>query len=436
MRKWLWIIVAFAVTFPALYVVFGGIHLYESSPLLGSFIYGVAIISSAFLLSWGAEVAELDVPAPVALSVLALIAVLPEYAVSFSLTYQAASNPAYQELAIANMVGANRTIVGFAWPLIVLLFWMKFGKRFVTLDQSQRVEVGYLGLAGLYSLIIPIKGEIDFIDVVILVSLFIVYTVRISRTEVGEPELIGPAQVIGSLPALQRRIVVVGMMAFAAVVIFLVAEPFAESLIFTATNFNIDRTFVVQWFAPIASEAPEIVVCVLFTLKGMANDGLGTLIASKVNQWTLLIGTLPVVYSYGSKGGVGSFTPLLLQGTFVENGITKNFDLAGSMLVTSCQTLLAVGIMLNLRAHLREAALLFVLFVAQFFITGHILGVDTHHIFAAIYMGSAIVFAALYWHEILATVRSMFDFRKQTGPKEHLIEEDIDKQREKIAHGG
>src|SRR5439155_5948978 len=42
---------------------------------------GAAIFGAGFLLSWAAEVAQLDVPRALALAVLALIAVLPEYAV-------------------------------------------------------------------------------------------------------------------------------------------------------------------------------------------------------------------------------------------------------------------------------------------------------------------------------------------------------------------
>lgn len=42
---------------------------------------GVAVLSAAFLLTWGAETAEKDVPRAFALAVLAVIAVAPEYVV-------------------------------------------------------------------------------------------------------------------------------------------------------------------------------------------------------------------------------------------------------------------------------------------------------------------------------------------------------------------
>ena len=48
----------------------------------------LAIVGAAFLLSWAAEVAQLDISAGLAIAVLALIAVLPEYAVDFVFAWQ------------------------------------------------------------------------------------------------------------------------------------------------------------------------------------------------------------------------------------------------------------------------------------------------------------------------------------------------------------
>lgn len=42
---------------------------------------GVAVIGAAFILTWAAETAEIDVPRSVVLAVLAIVAVAPEYAV-------------------------------------------------------------------------------------------------------------------------------------------------------------------------------------------------------------------------------------------------------------------------------------------------------------------------------------------------------------------
>ena len=396
MKGWFWIGAAVALTLPGLAIQIAGLHLDKENPPLAAAILGLSVVGAAFLLSWACEVAEKDIPPALALSALALIAVLPEYAVDFSLTWQAAKNPAYQEYAVANMIGANRMIVGFAWPLLVFIFWLRFRKSQVTLAKSQRVEIGFLMVAGIYSLTIPLKGHIDFIDVVVLVGLFVLYTWRISKSELHEPELVGPAEVLGRLNTVPRRIVVIGMTIFAAAVIFVAAHPFAESLILTGTKLGIDEVFMVQWFAPLASEAPEIVVCILFTLRGLAGAGMGALVASKVNQWTLLVGTLPLVFSLAS----GTFRSLPLS----ENQV-------GAIFVTSGQTLLAVMILINLSAHLWEAALLFGLLMAQFFVPVNLhmggFNLNTHFLFGGIYLALALAMAVVHFKSFGPTFAAM-----------------------------
>ena len=57
----------------------------ENDPRLDSIVFGIGIFGAAFLLSWAAEVAQMDIPKGLALAILALIAILPEYAVDLYL---------------------------------------------------------------------------------------------------------------------------------------------------------------------------------------------------------------------------------------------------------------------------------------------------------------------------------------------------------------
>ena len=418
MKGWFWIGLAVAVTLPGLFVRFFALKFVEHDmPLWGSFLFGLSVIGAAFLLAWAIEAAQADVPKALALSVMALIAVLPEYAVDFALTYQAGSDPAYQQFAVANMIGANRMIVGFAWPLLVFIFALKFRQRAIRLGQGQRVEIGFLLIAGLYSLVIPIKGQIDFIDFVVFVGLFILYSVRLMKAEVHEPELVGPAQLLGNLPRPKRISAVILMIIFAGAVIFLVAHPFAVSLIETGTRLGIDQVFLLQWFAPLASEAPEIVICIIFTLRYLAAEGLGALVASKVNQWTLLVGTLPLVFSLGS----GFARALPLSGTYLEDGQVQTFNLVGPMLVTSAQTLLAVMIIFGLRMTIWGAFLLFGLLVAQFIVPERLGSLDSEYLFAAIYLVIAAGLALLKLRHFVPTLQSMVSpnyVKSQTAAEE------------------
>ena len=104
--------------------------------------FGLAIVGAAFVLAWAAEVAQLDISAGLAIAVLALIAVLPEYAVDLVFawrggeayeTYGAACGPAgvdYNDtpcsFALANMTGANRLLIGVGWSMVVLLAWWRY----------------------------------------------------------------------------------------------------------------------------------------------------------------------------------------------------------------------------------------------------------------------------------------------------------------------
>jgi hypothetical protein len=84
------------------------------------------------------------------------------------------------------------------------------------------------------------------------------------------------------------------------------------------------------------------------------------------------------------------------------------------MFVTSGQTLLAVAIMLNLKAHLWEAGLLFFLFVAQFFFPSKFpfLDIDAHYVFGTIYMALFFILAFPFLNHVGATLKAMFNFRK------------------------
>ena len=343
----LFIAATVATTVPALYMRW---HHIQLDPRLDSMIFGLGILGAAFLLSWGAEVAQMDMSRGLALAILALIAVLPEYAVDLYFAWAAAHDPQYAHYATANMTGANRLLVGGGWPFIVLLFYLKFRKKAVQLDRKNRVEIAYLTVATLYAFTIPLRHHLSLIDCVFLVGIFGVYAWRTAIMEVEEPELVGPARLIGQLPKGRRRLVTAGLFGFAGVAIFACAEPFAEALISSGSLLGIDEYFLVQWLAPIASEAPEFIIAALWTLRGHAQAAIGALISSKVNQWTLLVGTIPLVYSI-SLGEVGQMPLDARQDQ--------------EILLTAAQSIFAVVVLMNLNLSLWEAGGLFTLFMTQ-----------------------------------------------------------------------
>jgi cation:H+ antiporter len=318
-------------------------------------LYGAAIMGAAFLLSWAAEVAQLDVSQTLAIAVLAIIAVLPEYAVDLFLAFRAGQgDEASRHYAVANMTGANRLLIGIGWATVVLVFWWRTRNREVKLRSVQRIDVGYLVVATLWAFTIPLRRELSLLDLLVLGILFVAYIVRAAREEVEEPELIGAAALLGSLPRRIRRITTVLLFLFAAVAILASAEPFAHGLIEIGEDFGINPFLMIQWVAPLASESPEMIVAILFTVRLKAQAGLGTLISSKVNQWTLLVGTLPLVFALAGGAGGGFGAPMHMDGRQVEE-----------VFLTAAQSLFAVVVIANLSISRIEAVALLTLFLGQ-----------------------------------------------------------------------
>src|SRR5436309_5684676 len=326
----------------------------------------MAVVGAAFLLAWGAEALQLDVSQGLAIAVLALIAVLPEYAVDFTFAVKAGQDPdKYAPLALANMTGGNRLLIGVGWSLVVLLAAWRItriarAQRYegpvdthVTLDRPHAIEITFLAIATIYSLTLPLKRTLALFDAAVLITLFVLYAIRISRAPAEEPHLVGPARLIGDLPPARRRTVVVVMLVAAAGVILASAEPFAQSLVDTGEQFGIDTFLLVQWLAPLASEAPELLVAGLFAWRLNTNAGLGTLVSAKVNQWTLLVGTLPIVFAITSSS---------------VHGLPIDATQREELLLTGAQSAFALMILANLSISMREALALFGLFWAQFLI--------------------------------------------------------------------
>jgi cation:H+ antiporter len=364
---------ALAASVPGLVVGLGSEH---PSGAGGAALFGVAIVAAAFLLAWAAEALQLDVSQGLALALLALIAVLPEYVVDFTFASKAGQHPhRFAPLALANMTGSNRLLIGVGWTAVVLIAAWRI-KRIarsrgyegeldteVRLDRPHSIEIGFLAVATLYSLTLPLKNHLTLVDAGVLVVIYVLYVWRISRSPAEEPHLVGPARLLGELAPKRRRLAVGALLFYAAAVIVTCAEPFADALVDTGRQLGISTFLLVQWLAPLASEAPELLVACLFAWRLNTNGGLGTLVSSKVNQWTLLVGTLPVVFVVA--GGAGSGLPL--------DRLQRE-----ELFLTAAQSAFAVAVLANRSINVREAWGLFSLFAAQF-VLGGVLPTDLRH---------------------------------------------------------
>jgi cation:H+ antiporter len=353
MSRWWKIAVAIAAAFPAVFLRFSGISIPHPVAIA---VYGGAVVASAFLLVWAADAAHHDISGSLATAILAVIAVLPEYAVDLYFAFTAGKVPENGHYAAANMTGSNRLLLGIGWPFVALLFaWglWKRGERSrgVELLASRRTELFFLGAASVYSLVISFTRRLAWYDAAVLLSLFVAYLWIAARGEQREPELRGIAKQLGDLPPARRRVLVTSLFVLAAFFVLLSAEPFAKALVEGGKALGMDEFLLVQWLAPVASESPELLVAGVLAFRGDGDGALGTLLSSKVNQWTLLVGSLPVAFVAGG----GSATGIALDARQTEEFI-----------LTAAQTVLGFAVLLDLRLAIWESVALLVLFAAQF----------------------------------------------------------------------
>ncbi|HVR80408.1 MAG TPA: sodium:proton exchanger [Acidimicrobiia bacterium] len=366
-RQILLIAAALIATLPGVLLRLTGTH---PDPILAAFLFGLAIVGAAFVLSWAAEVVQLDIAAGLALALLALIAILPEYAVDFVFTAKAGREFAdtgqasqYGPLALANMTGGNQLLIGLGWPLVILIGTWRVRKagvgpelaegtspNAIHLTRAQSVDIAYLTIASIYGLSLFLKETLTPVDAVVLVGIYVLYLIRLSGAPPSPPHLVGPSAYIGSLPRRTRRMINYAGFVVAAGVILLCAEPFAESIIELGEAIGVSEFLLVKWIAPTASEAPELLVATLFAWRLASRTGLGALISSKVNQWTLLVGTLPIVFS-------------IFAG--MVHGLPLDRVQRVELFVTAAQSVFAVGIVASRSVTRGEAWVMLGLFIAQ-----------------------------------------------------------------------
>ncbi|WP_158057690.1 sodium:calcium antiporter [Halorussus halophilus] len=334
-------------------------------------VSGVAVLGASFMLAWAAETAEKDVPRAFALAVLAVLAVAPEYAVDALYAWTAGANVGTARgaeaanLAVANMTGANRILIGLGWSGIALFTIYRSGSSSdsavseqsgiwadrIELDRDIATEITFLLAATAYAFFVPFMGGIGMTDTIILVGLYLAYIAIIIRGEVDEhEEQVGVPAYFQSWSKGPRIAAVLGLFFYSGFMIYTAVHPFASGLEHLGEALGIPSFFMIQWIAPLASESPELIVVAYLVNKARSTAGFNALISSKLNQWTLLIGTLAVVYSI-ALGQIG----------------TLPFDekQAAEIWITAAQSFFAIALLTNFKISVREAIGLLVLFVTQ-----------------------------------------------------------------------
>jgi cation:H+ antiporter len=258
------------------------------------------------------------------------------------------------ERVAANVTGANRLLIGLGWSAVILIFWIK-RRMTLNLSGTMGLELIMLSLATTVTFLIFFMQQVHMIVGVALIAMYFVYLWISSTKEAEEPELMGPSLMIGEQSKILRRALVLGLFLYSAIVIIVAAEPFVHALVESGKGLGIDEFILIQWVAPLASESPEIIIAVLFSLRANPVAGLTTLVSAEVNQLTLLVGSMVGIFSL-SAGELLSF-PL-------------NHMQSVEFLLTAAVSLFALILVVPRIIGWKSGSILLILFLAHLPFTG------------------------------------------------------------------
>ncbi|HYK81671.1 MAG TPA: hypothetical protein VEU55_00880 [Gemmatimonadales bacterium] len=325
-----------------------------------------AILASGFLVAWGAEAAQFLVAQGLALAVVAWLQTLPEFAVEAVIAWDAGRNPERARLAIANLTGAIRLLLGLGWPMVYAVF-AAAGRRSATarrrairLEREHAVEIIGLVLPLLYFGVILLKRRFSWVDALALCALYGGYLAVLFRGPPRHVERLAEAPVVARWAHGQRGwrqpAAIVALLTAGGVLLGVTAHPFLESMLAVAAAVGASQFVLVQWVAPFLSEFPEKVSAFYWARRVTeAPLALMNLVSSNINQWTVLAAMIPLVYGYS---------------TLRHHGVWLDFQFDATqrleILLALLQTGVGVMVLATMQFTGRDAAVSFGLWLAQF----------------------------------------------------------------------
>jgi cation:H+ antiporter len=322
-----------------------------------------SIIFSALVIGWAAEAAQFLFCQGLALAILAWLQTLPEFAVEAVIAWEAGSDPEKVHLITANFTGSLRLLVGLAWPMIYFTaaFFRKPGEKGrklvnIRLDDEHAIEVMGLLPPIAYFLVILLKGTLTLFDSAVLIGIYAAYLFILQKLPAQCSERLEdvdrvPRAILKMKPT-YRNLTITGMFLAGGFWLYFVAHPFLYSMLALAGFLGVSNFVFVQWVAPFLSEFPEKVTAFNWarTVR-KAPMGLMNMVSSNINQWTVLVAMIPIVYSF-SRGEVS----------------VVNFDhhQKVEILLTLAQSFLGFLFLANMEFRWYEALGLFALWLTQF----------------------------------------------------------------------
>ena len=324
-----------------------------------------SILASAIVIAWGAESAQFLVSQALALTLLALIQTLPEFAIEGVIAWRAGQFPTSGNIGLmtANFTGALRLLIGLGWPLIYFITVVCNIRKHslkklanIKLEQEHSVEVMGLLLPSLYMVVIVLKGTLSLYDLLVLLPLYTIYILILLRLPPRSQEKVEEVEPVPRFILRQKRwtrnTLVLTCFVVGGTGIMLVAESFLESMLGLATLLGVSSFVFVQWVAPFLSQFPEKISAFYWARTVVkAPISLMNMVSSSIAELTLLVSLIPIVYCI-SRGGIYT--------------IEFDFHHRVEILLTALQALLGFVLLANLELRWYEALGLFGLWFAQF----------------------------------------------------------------------
>ena len=328
--------------------------------LLSAVATALLVVFAAILLGWAAEATEKFIAPGLALAILALLQTLPEYTVEAVIAWSRNTH-----LMVANLTGSLRLLLGFGWPMIFIIAAITHAIKTRTLLKSlelnphQSLETLFLVPAVTYFLFIWLKGTMTPVDGGILIMMFLIFIKVISKARAGGEEDIK----LDELPFVVRRVVqaprrmrnlyITGLFVIGGIAIFIVAHPFVESLKSLAVSWGISEFLFIQWVAPFVSEFPEKTTAFMWAArKNKATTAMMNMVSSNLNQWMLLAGSLPIIFSISA----GTYSTIVFDAFQREE-----------IILTILQTAMVLACMWDAKVTWWEVFLIFGLWIVAFF---------------------------------------------------------------------
>lgn len=344
--------------------------------------FGIAFVAAASLVALSVQSTH-GMPRMLALVMIAFAAILPEYAIDgyFARVGAGPEASGYSSLLLASTTSVSRLLIGLAWPMLIVLYWLKNRGERLELGSRHGLGLAIMLLAALYIFTIYIKGFVWYLDAVILLVLFGLYVWKAVLVDVRLRPFQRRAEAEGHVSSISRPISI-AMFAYATLLIYLTAGPFADGLLSVSQGTAGGRFLLIQGITPLMSKLPWFALVGGLVWQSRSGFAVSTLLTSQVALMTLLMALL-VVSPFMS--GLVSDSSGVMELTSRQRT---------ELLLMASQSIFLVALLSRLSLSWKGALAMALLFAVEWLLVGVHPDKDAVLIqgaFSAIYLGTAVV---------------------------------------------